>query len=107
MLAFMLTCACHAHAQFFGDTRSRQNEEYESYLRCIQRYVQSSPVTEALPSDIASAAISSCDAQYQQLLMPTYQLYGYTQQANDVLNETKQKARDYAVQLVIEARRKR
>lgn len=37
----------------------------------------------------------------------TYQLFGMTQQASDVLSETKQKARDYAIRIVIEARRGR
>lgn len=99
--------ACGARAEFFGDTRSRQNDAYEKYFACVKKYVDASPVSELPPSDLASAAISACDAQYQELVFPTYQLFGYTQQAADILSETKQKARDYAIQAAIEVRRRR
>lgn len=103
----LLVFACSAQAQFFGDTRSHQNDAYERYLACVKKYVDNSPVSELPPSDLASAAVSACDAQYQELALPTYQLFGYTQQAADILSETKQKARDYAIQAAIEARRRR
>jgi hypothetical protein len=103
---FALT-ACSAHAQFFGDTRSRQNDAYQQYLACVRKYAESSAGQNAPPSDIASAALSACDEHYQRMLLPTYELFGYTQSANDVLAESRQKARDYAIQAVLEARRTR
>ncbi|MBK4734151.1 hypothetical protein [Noviherbaspirillum pedocola] len=104
-MALLVLTACSAHAQFFGDSRSRQDDAYKQYLACVKKYAESSAGQNALPSDIASAALSACDDHYQRMLLPTYELFGYTQWANDVLTETRQKARDYAIQAVLEARR--
>jgi stress response protein SCP2 len=104
LAAALLALACCAHAEFFGDNRSRQHEDYEKYLACIKDYASASALRDATPSDVAAAAISACDTQYQSLMTSTYQLFGMAQQAGDVLSETRQKARDYAIRIVIEAR---
>jgi hypothetical protein len=99
--SFAMVCDAQS---VFGDNASLQNDAYQDYLSCVRDYAKPYlSSSNALPQDVAAAAISACEERYQKLRITTYRLFGDTDNTVRVLRESRQIARAYVVRMVLES----
>jgi hypothetical protein len=103
LVSILLIQTPAAHAQV-GENQMAQSESYDIYFRCLRVYANRYIKTEALAADVAAAAMSACENQYQALFTATTRMFGGYQQAEAVLKDARDNARNFTVRTVLEAR---